>query len=166
MAVKERKQRTPKATRPNMPDYGVSERAKGLLPWKWAEDRLRKSHQYWIATVRPDGRPHVMVIWGLWHDGEFYFSTGETSRKVRNLKANPWCVIGSERAEQAVIVEGRVEPVTDAAVRKSVSKSYGRKYKMDMEGFAEPMYVVRPHVAFGLWEAKFVNTATRWQFGD
>ena len=166
MPVKPRKQRTPKATRPNMPDYGVSERTKGLLPWKWAEDRLRKSRQYWIATSRPDGRPHVMVIWGLWKDGGFYFSTGETSRKARNLKGNPWCVISSERAEQAVIVEGRVERVTNTALRKSVNRAYGRKYKMDMEGFTEPMYVVRPRVAFGLWEAKFVNTATRWRFGS
>lgn len=161
-----RKQRTPKATRPDMPGYGLAKGTKDLLPWKWAEDRLRKSYQYWIATSRPDGRPHLMVVWGLWQDGGFYFCTGEQSRKARNLKANPWCVIGSERAEQAVIVEGKVEMVTDAAMRKNFGRKYQRKYKYDMEGFAEPLYVVRPRVAFGLWEKRFVNSATRWRFKE
>ncbi|MGH9864330.1 MAG: hypothetical protein ACRD4H_02825, partial [Candidatus Acidiferrales bacterium] len=55
----------PRATRPNMPGYGISSTKKGMLPWKWAADRLRKSRQYWIVTVRPDRRPHVMPIWGL-----------------------------------------------------------------------------------------------------
>lgn len=166
MPAKSHKPPTPNATRPTMPGYGLPKGKKGLLPWKWAEDRLKKSHQYWIATSRPDGRPHVMVVWGLWQDGGFYFCTGGTSRKARNLAANPWCVIGSEQAEQAVIVEGRVRLVTDAARRKRFGRRYQKKYKMDMEGFTEPLYVVRPHVAFGLWERKFVNTATRWKFGE
>jgi hypothetical protein len=56
------------------------------MPWTWAEERLGESHNYWIATSRPDGRPHLMVIWGLWLDGVFYFSTGGQSRKARNLE--------------------------------------------------------------------------------
>ena len=57
-----------------MPGYGVPKSSKGLLPWKWAQDRLVKSRQYWIATTRPDGSPHVMPVWGLWLDSVFYFS--------------------------------------------------------------------------------------------
>lgn len=164
MAARTRKQSAPKATRPEIPGYGLPKGKQGLLPWKWAETRLRKSRQYWIATSRPDGRPHLMIVWGLWWDGAFYFCTGETSRKARNLKANPWCVIGSEQAEQAVILEGTVELLTDPDMRKSFGKLYQKKYEMDMEGFSEPVYVVRPQVAFGFWEKRFVNTATRWQF--
>jgi Pyridoxamine 5'-phosphate oxidase len=70
--------KVPKTTRPHMPGYDLPKTKKGLLPWKWAEDRLKKSRQYWIATTRPDGRPHVMVIWALWLDGKLYFSTGKT----------------------------------------------------------------------------------------
>ena len=81
--------RTPKPSRPQMPGYGLPEHSKGLLPWKWAEQRLAKSHNYWISTVRPDGRPHTMVVWGLWLANVFYFSTGRDSRKTHNLKANP-----------------------------------------------------------------------------
>lgn len=42
-----------------------------------------------LATVRPDGRPHVVPIW-IDLDGEqLLFTTGETSVKARNLRHNP-----------------------------------------------------------------------------
>src|SRR3989440_12668763 len=100
--------KTPKATRPHMPGYGLPRSKKGILPWKWAEDRLKKSREYWIATTRPDRRPHVMVIWALWFDGALYFSTGSTSVKARNLAKNPYCTMCSDKAAEAVIVEGKI----------------------------------------------------------
>src|SRR5881396_1639873 len=103
------KRNSPKATRPHMPGYGLPKSKKGLLAWKWAEQRLKKSRQYWIATTRPDGRPHVMVVWALWLDGVLYFSTGRHSRKAKNLAANPHCTMCTEDAAEAVILEGSVE---------------------------------------------------------
>ena len=88
----------PAPSRPHMPGYGLAEGPDGLLPWSWAEERLEESHNYWLATVRPDGRPHLMIVWGLWYGGVFYFSTGSDSRKARNLESNAHCVIGSEQA--------------------------------------------------------------------
>ena len=41
----------PKASRPFMPGYGISEGEEGLLPWSWAVERLEKSHNYWVMTV-------------------------------------------------------------------------------------------------------------------
>ena len=75
-----------------MPGYGISDSAEGILPWSWAAERLSQAHNYFVATARPDGRPHVMPVWGLWLDDAFYFSTGASSRKARNLAANPRCV--------------------------------------------------------------------------
>ena len=162
----------PKATRPHMPGY-VSADTKGLLAWKWAEDRLTKSRQYWIATTRPDGSPHVMVVWGLWWDGTFCFSTGSQSRKARNLQANPACVICNEDADEAVIVEGRAERVSDAKRIRKFLAIYERKYKFDMSSMAEgmlslkePVFMVRPQVAFGQAEKTFAKTATRWKFAS
>ena len=166
----ERKPRVPKATRPHMPGYGLPKGQKGLLPWKWADDRLKKSHNYWIATVRPDGRPHVMVVWGLWLDGTLYFSTGSQSRKALNLARNPRCVMCTERAEQAVIIEGLAERVRQHARLRQFLSLVEKKYKFDMSGFEkeilalkEPIFAVHPHVAFGLDEKKTLNTATRWK---
>src|ERR1700675_123558 len=97
--------RAPRSSRPHMPGYGLPEANKGLLPWSWAEQRLKKSHNYWITTTKPDGAPHTMVVWGLWLDGAFIFSTGRQSRKARNLAENKKCVVCTEHAHEAVIVE-------------------------------------------------------------
>ncbi len=158
------KKRVPKASRPHMPGYGLPKGTKGLLPWKWAEDRLKKSHNYWITTVRPDGSPHTMVVWGLWLEGAFYFSTGKQSRKARNLAENPRCIVATERAEEAVIVEGEAQLTKDTPQLKFFDK-YQKKYKWDMSAMQEePVYQVRPQRAFGLYEKKFMGAATRWKF--
>jgi general stress protein 26 len=147
-----------------MPGYGIPKTAKGLLAWSWAELRLKKSHNYWISTARPDGAPHTMIVWGLWLDHAFCFSTGKQSRKAKNLAKNPKCVICTEHAEQAVIVEGVASVTNDAAFRKKFNEIYERKYKWDMSDFDEPVYVVRPRRAFGLYEKNFQGSATRWEF--
>jgi len=160
----QKRTKAPLATRPNIPDYGISEKKAGMLPWKWAVERLTKSKQYWIATTRPDGSPHVMVIWGVWIDNEFWFSTGRKSRKARNLETNPKCVICSGDSAQAAIVEGLVEKFEDTAQLERVFTAYGKKYKMDIRGMGEPLFRLKPTVAFGLFEKKFTQTATKWKF--
>lgn len=165
------KLRAPKPTRPQIPGYGVPKSKKGLLPWKWAEDRLKKSRQYWIATTRPDGRPHVMVVWALWLDGRLYFSTGKTSRKAQNLAANPNCSMCTENAAEAVILEGVVETERDVERIREFIRLYEKKYKWklgemgeDLLSLKEPVFLLRPVVGFGFWEKKFAPTATRWLF--
>lgn len=154
-----------------MPDYGLPKSKKGLLSWKWAEGRLKKSRQFWIATTRPDGRPHVMVIWALWMDGLLYFSTGKDSRKARNLAANPHCTMSTDAADQAVIVEGMVETERNVDTICKFVPLYEKKYKWKLGEMGEkmisledPVFYLRPRVAFGLWEKKFSSSATRWIF--
>ncbi len=157
--------RAPKASRPQMPGYGLPENNKGLLPWKWANQRLAKSHNYWISTVRPDDRPHTMVIWGLWLQNIFYFSTGRDSQKSRNLKANPNCVVCNELAHEAVIVEGVAREVRETAQRKRFFRLYERKYDFDMSPYEkEPIWAVRPRKVFAFDEKLTLNRATRWKF--
>jgi general stress protein 26 len=147
-----------------MPEYGIPASSKGLLPWKWAEQRLKTSHNYFISTAKPDGSPHTMVVWGLWDKGAFYFSTGAKSRKARNLASNPHCVVATENAAEAVVLEGIAKITGDRAILKWFAPAYEKKYKWDMQGFSEPVYLVRPQVAFGLYEKRFQSSATRWQF--
>src|SRR2546422_2730642 len=146
--------RPPKTTRPHMPGYGLPKTKKGLLPWKWAEDRLSKSRQYWIATTRPDGRPHVMIVWALWMDGILYFSTGSKSRKARNLAANPHCTMCTQEADQAVILDGTIETERDTERIREFIRLYEKKYKWDMSDMAkglltlkEPVFCLRPRMA-------------------
>jgi Pyridoxamine 5'-phosphate oxidase len=160
----------PKSSRPHMPGYGLPENDEGLMPWTWAEQRLKKSHNYWITTVKPDRSPHTMVVWGLWQDGRLLFSTGSKSRKARNLARNQACVVCTEHAHEAVIVEGIAE-IADVPARRKFLSTYEREYKFDMKGMEqdilsmkEPVFAVRPRVVFGLWEKHFVEKTTRWTF--
>ena len=105
-----------------------------------------------------------MPIWGVWTDGEFYFSTGKKSVKARNLAANPNCVVCAGTAEEAVILEGIVEKVGDRKIVQRVATVYFKKYNFDFSKMNEPTFVVRPRVAFGQVEKTFVKTATRWKF--
>jgi hypothetical protein len=168
---KKRRPREPRASRPLTPGYGIAEAGggKGLLPWKWARERLAKSHNYWIATTHPDGHPHVMVVWGLWLDERFYFSTGGKSRKARNLAANPHCVISTEKAAEAVIVEGvarQLHVLDDPAFIKRFIRLYKKKYNWKIDSNEGNFYAVHPRMAFGLLEKDFTGAATRWQFPD
>lgn len=163
-----KKSATPKASRPYAPGY-FPKGKKGLLPWSWAEQRLKKSHNYWITTVRPDGSPHSMVVWGLWQDGRFIFSTGSSSRKAKNLASSPACVVCTENAGEAIIVEGIAE-IADVSTRRRFLAPYERKYKWDMSSMREgilsmkePVFAVRPKVVFGLWEKYFQEKSTRWK---
>ena len=110
---------TPLSSRPQAQGYGFPKGKKGLLTWSWAEQRLKKSHNYWITTVKPDGSPHAMVVWGLWQDGRFLFSTGSQSRKTRNLAQNARCIVCTEDAHEAVIVEGIAE-IADVEARRKL----------------------------------------------
>ena len=158
------RQRTPKAARPRMPGYGMPSGTKGLLPWKWAEERLQASHNYYVMTVRPDATPHAMPVWGVWVDDRFYFSTGAQSRKARNLAANASCIICSENTAEAVVVEGTASAMDDAVRLSVIAPHYAKKYKsFTLDPTMGPIFEVRPKVAFGLREKTFKAT-TRWTF--
>ena len=167
---KKKKRSSPKPSRIQASGYGFPESINGLLPWSWAEQRLKKSHNYWVTTVKPDGSPHTMVVWGLWQDGRFLFSTGGKSRKARNLAKNPNCVVCTEHAHEAVVVEGVAE-IADVKARRKLFSPYERKYKFDMSSIREdilsmkePVFAIRPNIVFALWEKHFQSKSTRWKF--
>jgi PPOX class probable F420-dependent enzyme len=70
-------------------------------------------HTCWLATINPDGSPHVTGIGALWHDGSFWFETGATSRKGRNVRRDPRCTLSVATQEFDLVVEGVAEQVTD-----------------------------------------------------
>jgi len=169
--------RKPKANRPHMPGYGLADAkgGKGLLSWRWAKERLEHGRTYWIATAGLDARPHVMPIWGVWFNDAFFFSTGNQSRKARNLAQNSRCSVATEidftkrpkkdDIKDSIILEGVAELINDSRIRKKFSKLYEAKYAWDMDGFEEPIYRVLPNVVFGL-TSEFNQTATRWRFDE
>ncbi|MGH7857123.1 MAG: pyridoxamine 5'-phosphate oxidase family protein, partial [Candidatus Binatia bacterium] len=152
----------PKVGRPWMPGYGVPDDESGAMPWSWARERLERCRNYLVATTRPDGRPHVMPVWGLWHDERFCFSTAITSVKSRNLESNPACALSIEDGHESVVVEGmaRLTPLEDVP---GFTRAYEEKYGETID--EGPIWSVAPAVAFGFREDDtFSQTATRWEF--
>ena len=143
------------------------------LPWKWAVARLTEARNYWVATTRPDGRPHCRPIWGVWLDDVLYFSTG--SLAAQNLVANPAITVHLESGNEVVILEGVADLPREPPLLEQVGRLYYEKYgwQVEMTNDPEPFYAVRPQVAFGWLSdpagldggAAFHGTATRWCFG-
>ena len=147
----------PTASRPHWPDALAKppEDTSSLKPWSWALERLEQSHNYWISTTRPDRRPHLMIVWGIWWQDAFWFSTGPRTRKAKNIAAMPRVVI---------------EEITDRAVWKQLAKIYNQKYGGDVEPLLTAaggcVFRVQPQVAFAQDEhaENFANAVTRWHF--
>jgi hypothetical protein len=156
-----------------MPGYGIqrAHEGTGLLPWEWALERLRRSHDYWLATTWPDARPHVMPVWGVWWRDTLWFSSGLLSRKARNLAHDSRCAVTTDDARNPVIVNGTAERVTDhdtiAGFNDAVNAKYGTSYSVD---FYDPsvngVYRVAPESAFGVAEDDFTGSPTRWTFAE
>jgi nitroimidazol reductase NimA-like FMN-containing flavoprotein (pyridoxamine 5'-phosphate oxidase superfamily) len=163
--MKPTKSKAPKASRPLLPKvYGVPEGMTGSVSWAWAQKRLTASHNYLITTVRPEGRPHAMVIWAIWLDNAYYFSTGEATRKAKNLATNPNCVVCNENIEEAVIVEGKARPIEPAEVPKAAFEHYLKKYGWKLDPQMGPIFKVTPRKAIAMPEKLFPKGATRWLF--
>ena len=161
----------PRADRPFMPGYGVlpETEGSGLITWAEAERRLTVSHDYWCATVRPDGAPHVMPVWGVWLQERLWFSSSLQSRKARNLDADPRCTLTTDDTQNPVVVEGVAERVTDRGAIEPFRLAVNAKYDADLTAdFLDPAvngsYAVRPVRAFALSHDDFTGSPTRWRF--
>jgi PPOX class probable F420-dependent enzyme len=156
-----------------MPGYGVvgPEEGSGLLSWDWATERLTRAHDYWLATVWPDGRPHVTPVWAVWRDGALWFSCSRRSRKARNLTSNPAVAATTDDAESPVVVEGRASLVADratvAAFAEWADTKYETSYGVDFYGDpANACIRIDVVAAFALSGDDFTGSPTRWSFTD
>jgi hypothetical protein len=113
-----------------------------------------------------------MLVWGIWWQDAFWFSTGPRTRKAKNIAAQAHCAIGTEKADEAVILEGIAHEIKDRAQWKQFADLYDRKYGGNvlplLESSGGSVYRVQPLTAFGQDEhaANFVESATRWTIAD
>lgn len=121
-----------KVVRPSVPNgYVPDSTSPRFLSWEDVRERLSTSLHYWLATVYPDGRPHVVPRWGVWLDDSFWYDGSPETRHVRNVAANPACVLHLESGAEAVIVHGNSvasSPIT-GDLGKRLSAEFGRKYE-------------------------------------
>ena len=161
----------PIASRPYMPGYGVLRpgEGSGLLPWSWVEERLLRSHDFWLATVTPVGAPHLMPVWAVWHERRLWFSSSNASRKSRNLVVEPRCTMSTENPLEPVVVQGRAQRVTDrralSVILGAENAKYGTNYDMDlMDPASNSVFALLPESIFALDSTDFTGSPTRFTF--
>ena len=102
----------------------------GSEPLDWSravrhlEDLSNPYRTCWLATVDPDGKPHLTGVGALWVDGKMYFTSGARSRKSRNLAKNPQCAISVGQGDMDLTIEGTASKVTDEAVVADLAERY------------------------------------------
>lgn len=103
-----------------------------------------------MATIGPDGRPHLVAMWYGLIDGNVYFETKAKSQKAVNLKRDPRITCSLEAGHtydklRGVAIEGTAALIDDpdhaeywpAAV--SVFERYNGPYSDEMKPFVEAM---------------------------
>ena len=95
------------------------------VEWSAVTDRLARNitqapgtggpdrHTWWLTTLDDDGSPHTTGLGAEWVDGSFFFETGRTTRKGRNLARDPRCTLAIALKEFDLVVEGTASIVTD-----------------------------------------------------
>ena len=103
------------------------------VEWKRVTDALDRigdldvadsASHYWLATVRPDGRPHVMGVGLVWNDGRFYLSTGAGTQKAKNLARDPRCTVSIAAPGIDIVAEGAARMIRDDARLQEIAKLF------------------------------------------
>jgi pyridoxine/pyridoxamine 5'-phosphate oxidase len=162
------------------------------LEWPRIESRLERGitqapgtggpsrHTCWLATINPDGSPHVTGIGGLWLRGAFWFQTGQTTRKGRNLARDPRCALSFATEEFDLSVEGEAQRIIDPPTVAELASRWaaeGWPARADESGqaltaaFSAPsagpppwfVYRLAPRAATAVGTVE-PGGATRWRF--
>ncbi|MEU1819681.1 pyridoxamine 5'-phosphate oxidase family protein [Streptomyces roseifaciens] len=146
--------------------------------WSDAVTALARAEVYWLTTVRPDGRPHVTPLIGVWEDGALHFCTGAEERKAKNLRSNPHVVLttgcNTLREGCDLVVEGEAVRVGEEQRLRRLAGAWEAKYGTEwhfdvangvfVHGAGEALvFAVAPRTAFGFGKGEPYGQ-TRWRF--
>jgi len=120
---------TPKVSRPQFPK-GYVDNPASYVDWSWVAAQLTDSKNYWLCSVRPDGRPHVIPRWAVYVDGRIYYDGSPQTRHAQNIELNSQVAVHLESGDQVIILEGISKPAgkPDTQLANRLVKSYRRKY--------------------------------------
>lgn len=92
-----------------------------------------------LATTKPDGRPHAVMVAFLWRDGRFWLPSVGGSIRLRNVAHRPEASLvvtaGEGEDHVAVIVEGRCRVHLDVAT--VLDGSFRARWRQRFETAAE-----------------------------
>jgi PPOX class probable F420-dependent enzyme len=98
----------------------ANERSRVAMSPDAVDDLLAGASKLHLATINPDGSPHLVTMFYAMHDGRVAFWTYRASQKARNLARDPrvTCLVedGADYFElRGVQVNGTVEIITEPA---------------------------------------------------
>lgn len=93
--------------------------------------RLEKEKNIWLATMRPDGRPHLVPVWFVWQKSEFFICVSSTSVKYKNIVQNGAVSLALEDGSTPVICEGGAV-VVERPWPGEINQEYKRKYDWEI----------------------------------
>jgi Pyridoxamine 5'-phosphate oxidase len=79
---------------------------------------------WFLGTTGSSGRPHAAGVGAMWVDGDLYFTSSDTTKKSKDLSANPFASIAVSLDGIDLVFEGEVERVTDRSTLETVIKKY------------------------------------------
>ena len=155
------------------------------IPWSRALEILEASGPQpngttFLATMRPDGRPHLAGVGAIWDNGKVYIVSGDGTRKSKNLAENPNCAVAMPFSGMDLVIEGVVERVTDDETLQRLARRYADggwpanvedgafTYEYSAPSAGPPpwyLYAMTPTTAFGV-ASEEPHGATRWRFTD
>jgi hypothetical protein len=163
-----------------------------LVDWARVESRLDEGvrqapqaggpdrHTCWLATINPDGAPHVTAVGALWVEGAFWFETGEGTRKGRNLARDARCTLSLATHDFDLVMEGEATKVNDPSTVASMAARWnaaGWPARVDDTGVALTSEYSAPSAGTPPWTVYRLATqqatviqmvepggATRWRF--
>ena len=97
---------------------------------------LLEARTLYIATIGPDGRPHLVPMWfSLDDEGLVAFTTSGASQTVRNLERDPRITVMVEAGDgyqelRGVSIDGRAEIVSDLHVTARVRELAGAQLSL------------------------------------
>ena len=119
---------------PLPPDYGKPTK---ILPWADVRRDLEEAQVYWVASTRPDGRPHTVPRDGIWLDDTWYYGGSPDTVHTRNVQQNPAVSMHIGDGMKAIIVEGEAHHTTtsrETAERLAeINNTKYAHYGMDMK---------------------------------
>jgi general stress protein 26 len=160
----------PKATAARFPqEYGQTpETRAALLDWSEVAERIAGARNYWLATLRRDGRPHLRPVDGVFVHDALCFGGSPATRWVQHLQHQSAVSASLPDDDHAVILEGRAELVEDPAdpVAIALAPANHAKYPQYFSGDEpfRPFWCLRPSRVYAWSLATFPARATRFDF--
>jgi nitroimidazol reductase NimA-like FMN-containing flavoprotein (pyridoxamine 5'-phosphate oxidase superfamily) len=162
----------PVSTEPYWPDHDA------VSAWGQAVGELARAQTYWLATLHPAGRPHVVPVLAVRLEGALCVAASPDTRKARNLKQNPAATLTAHADRFDLVIDGTATRVADEEQLERITDAYAAKYRWSVNvregarhGEGAPtagpspyhVYKLAPSGAFGFPTDEHA-APTRWRF--